>query len=239
MAGFPGLGHGGSIIGAHVGIAPVEPPGHAAAGGPKRKGAQIAGGVEIIRRVGALFTVEIVGAGGVQAGGIHFPGFPQQRCGEGSAVLLHLQLVAQRQGDKGGVVGQGAEDAAQLGPVIRLTFRRRERVHRVPVGQLRLHQHAQAVGGGEGGLRRAVAVEAHGVRPVAAVGQQHLLPGFLRHGLVPGFGKLAAVGFAAQEDGPAVQRQAAVLSAEIADAEGFRSLRFSEAGRQGVQVAFV
>ena len=110
----------------------------------------------------------------------------------------------------------------------------------VPVGELGLHHHAQLVGGGKGGLRRAVGVEPHDVDAVGLVHLQHLAPGLHRHGGMALLGELGAVGLPPQEESAAVEGQAALLGAKGAHAKAdCLFIAATEGGDELVQVALV
>ena len=131
-----------------------------------------------------------------------------------------------------------AEDLNGFRCVIGAGFVGGEGVLRIPVGQFGLHQHAQPVRGGKGGLRGAVAVKAHAVDAVGAVSAENVPPGVHGHGAIARFREHGAVGFTAQENAAAVQGEAAAERLKVADAEGDRfAVHALRGDGQGIETA--
>ena len=217
----------------------VQPSLHPVAGGPHLPPEVGHGGVEIALRILAPLPVVGVGAAGVQPGPVVFPGLLQQGVHEGVPRLPGLQLVSEGQHHEGGMAGQAPQNLPQLRPVVGPRLFALKGVLRIPVGQLRLHQHAHLVRRREGRLRRAVAVEPHAVHAVVPVFQQDPLPAPDIHGAVSRFGKHRAVRLAPQEDLPPVERQMPLLRREIPDAEAHAlGLDARRGHNQGIHLPF-
>ena len=149
------------------------------------------------------------------------------------------QLIAEGQHDEGGMVRQHPQGLPQLGLIIGVAFLGLKGGLGVPVAQLRLHEHAHLVCGGERGFRGRMAVEAHAVHPVAAVEGKDLPPPLHLHGRMPLLGEHGAVGLAAQEDPPAVEGQEAVFRPEVPHAEAHRAIFLAHGDGQGIEAALL
>ena len=233
------VSHSGFVIVPGVWVIVVEITLHLGVGGAELMLAQVGGGVEIALALMTVPAVMGVGRAGVQARRVQCVGDVQQGLHALVAQVAAGQLVAEGQHHEGRVIRQRPEGAAQFGLIIGPAFLVLKGGLGIPVAQLRLHEHAHFVRGGEGGLRRRVAVEAHVVDPVAAVGGQHFAPCLNGHGRMTGFGENGAVGFAAQEDAPSVEGQETTLGPEVAHAEAYREGRVAQRGGQVVEVALL
>ena len=235
---LPDRGHRFIIIMPCVGIFAVQPACKPVAGGPHIAAQIHHGGIEIAGGVRAGFSVMDIRAVGVQAGGIIPLRRLQQPVHTGMAGRIGLQLVAEGEHYEGGVIRQAAQDLHQLRAVIVPGLGGSKGVLRIPMGELRLHQHAQFIRGRKGRFRRAMAVEPHAVDPVGLIFLQNVLPGIYVHGRMTRFREHGAVGFAAEENPAAVQREMPVLRAEIPQTEGYAAgLQIRAGNGQGVQAA--
>ena len=185
------------------------------------------GGKEVTHGIAAYLAIVDVGAVGIEPGDVYPAGQGQQRVHAFMPQFARRQLVAQRQHHKRGVIGIGRKDLPKL-PLIILPRRLAlQRVHGIPVGKLRLHQHPQSVRRFKGGLRRAPGVKANKIHAVRLVGFHDLHPCPNVHRRMAGLRKHGAVGLAPQEQPSPVQRQLtrAIVSEPTDTEENLRRLK--------------
>ena len=161
-------------------------------------------GKKVALRIHAHIPVVGVGTVGIQTGRIQFMGKRQHAVHPGVSHRSGRQLISKGQHHEGRMICQSQNHLLQFRQIIGVAFRRFKGVHRIPVGQLRLHQHAHPVRRNERRLRRAVGMETHAVDSIGTVPRKHIHPFLHRHGRMAGLREFAAVGFTAQKDHPAV-----------------------------------
>ena len=213
------MGGGLPVILPGAGPAPVQMPDHRGACGAEHPVPIRRRGVEVADAVISLFPVLAVGGPGIPSGGVQLPGQPDQLCHPAVSLLAGAEFVAQREHDKGGVVGVAEEDLPQFRLIIYGAVRGFQRVGAVPVGQFGLEQHSQFISRRKGRLGRAPGMEPQTVDPVGPVATQNLPPGPGRHGRVASLGKDAAVGLPAQQKHPAVEGEPSPVRPEGPQAE--------------------
>ena len=180
------------------------------------------GHIELIFGLGMAARAFLKGEGG---GGIEVArvGLLHVAAERVQIVEVALQLVAGRHEAERRVVSVGPPDALELAVEVGFGLGIGADVE-CPVGQLHLQVEPHLVGHAESSLRRAVGMEAQGVKSPRLGSAEHPAPALLGGGRTAREGEDAALERGAQEDALAVEQQPAVAALEPAHAETHRAL---------------